>query len=122
MKQSAGWFCFVLLLGAVAGFWAGRGEVSAQSLDNQTTRWLAGTVAYGQSQDAFILFDSQTHRMVAYTIAPTRRLDLLAVRQVSYDLKPVAWGKQEPTVQEMKEAFEKAEPGGESEKQKSEKP
>ncbi len=29
MKNASGWFCFVLLLGAVAGFSAGRWDVQA---------------------------------------------------------------------------------------------
>ncbi len=109
MKNAAGWFCFVLLLGAVAGFAAGKGSVQAQSLDNKSSRYLAGVVTYGQAQDAFCLFDTQTNRLVAYTIGGNRRLELMAVRELSWDLKMVSWGKQEPTVQEVKDAFEKAE-------------
>jgi hypothetical protein len=109
MKNVAGWFCFVLLLGAVAGFAAGKWDVQAQSLDNKSTRYLAGVVTYGQAQDAFCLFDTQTNRLVAYTIGGNKRLELMAVREVSWDLKMVSWGKQEPTVQEVKDAFEKAE-------------
>lgn len=109
MKNMTGWFAFVLVLGAVAGFAAGRGEVSAQSIDNKTSRFLAGTIAYGQASDAFMLFDSQTNRLAAYTISGNRRLEVIAVREVSWDLKPISWGKQEPSVQEMKDAFEKAE-------------
>ena len=48
MKNASGWFCFVLLLGAVAGFSAGRWDVQAQSIDNKSTRYLAGTLSYGQ--------------------------------------------------------------------------
>src|SRR5262245_47576628 len=109
MKAYAGWFCFVLLLGAVAGFAAGRGEAGAQSIDNKSTRYLAGTVTYGQASDAFLLFDTQTNRLVAYTVGGNRRLELMAVREVSWDMKMVSWGKQEPTVQEVKDAFDKAE-------------
>jgi hypothetical protein len=106
-KSSAGWFCCVLLLGMAAGFAARRGE--AQSIDNKSTRYLAGVVTYGQSTDAFVLFDTQTNRLVAYTIGGNKRLELMAVREVSWDLKMVSWGKQEPTVQEVKDAFERAE-------------
>jgi hypothetical protein len=109
MKQSAGWFCFVLLLGSVAGFSAGRWDVQAQSVDNKSTRYLAGTIAYGQGQDAFMLFDTQTNRLIAYTIGGNRRLELMAVREVSWDLRMVSWGKQEPTVQEVRDAYEKTE-------------
>ena len=109
MRNAAGWFCFVLLLGAVAGFAAGKRDVSAQSVDNKTTRYLAGTVSYGQGTEAFLLFDTQTNRLVAYTIGGNRRLEVLAVRDVSWDLKPIEWGRQEPTVKEMRDAFEKAE-------------
>jgi hypothetical protein len=109
IKQSAGWFCFVLLLGSVAGFSAGRWEVQAQSVDNKSTRYLAGTIAYGQGQDAFMLFDTQTNRLIAYTIGGNRRLELMAVREVSWDLKMVSWGKQEPTVQEVRDAYDKTE-------------
>ena len=117
MKQAAGWFCFVLLLGAVAGFAAGKWDVAAQTVDNKTTRYLAGVVTYGQSLDAFMLFDSQTNRLAAYSITGNKRLEVIAIREVSWDLKPVSWGKQEPTVQEMKDAFEKSE----KEKEKPEK-
>lgn len=111
MRQYSGWFCFVLLLGAVLGFAAGKWETAAQAqtVDNKTTRYLAGTIAYGQALDAFVLFDSQTNRLVAYSITGNKKLELIAVRDVSYDLKPVSFGKHEPTVQQMKEDFEKAE-------------
>jgi hypothetical protein len=110
MKSYAGWFCFVLLLGACAGFAAGKLDVHAQSsVDNKSTRYLAGVVSYGQSQDAFCLFDTQTNRLSAYTFGGNKKLELMAVRELSWDMKMVAWGKQEPTVQEVKEAFEKAE-------------
>jgi hypothetical protein len=105
----AGWLCFVLLLGAVAGFAAGKGDLSAQTIDNKTSRYLAGTLTYGQSSEAFLLFDSQTNRLAAYTVSGNKRLELIAVREVSWDFKPVAWGKQEPQVQEMKDAWEKSE-------------
>jgi hypothetical protein len=111
MRQYTGWFCFVLLLGAVIGFAAGKWDTKAeaQSVDNKTTRWLAGTVTYGQALDAFLLFDSQTNRLMAYSITGNKKLELIAVRDVSYDAKPVSFGKQEPTVQQMKEDFERAE-------------
>ena len=110
MRNASGWFCFVLLLGAVAGFAAGRsGEVVAQTVDNKSTRFLTGVVTYGQASDAMLLFDTQTNRMVAYTITGGKSLEVIAVREVSWDFKPVSWGKQEPSVQEMKNAFEKSE-------------
>ncbi len=109
MRSYAGWFCFVLLLGCVIGFAAGKWDVSAQSIDNKSSRYLAGVMTYGQSTDAFMLFDTQTHRLVAYTVGGNKRLELMAVREVSWDLKMVSWGKQEPTVQEVKDAFEKSE-------------
>ena len=100
----------MLLLGAVAGFAAGRsGEVVAQTVDNKSTRFLTGVVTYGQASDAMLLFDTQTNRMVAYTITGGKSLEVIAVREVSWDFKPVSWGKQEPAVQEMKDAFEKSE-------------
>ena len=110
MRNASGWFCFVLLLGAVAGFAAGRGgDVAAQTVDNKTSRFLTGVVTYGQASDAMFLFDTQTNRLVAYTITGGKRLEVIAVREISWDFKPVAWGKQEPSVQEMKDAFERAE-------------
>lgn len=109
MRSYAGWFCFVLLLGVVLGFYAGKADVAAQSVDNKSTRWLAGTVSYGQWQDAFFLFDTQTHRLMAYTIGGSKRFELIAVREVSWDLKPVEYGRQAPTVKEMKELFQKSE-------------
>jgi hypothetical protein len=108
MRAYAGWFCFVLLLGAVAGFAAGKLDVQAQSVDNKSTRYLAGVVTYGTSQDAFCIFDTQTNRLSAYTFGGNKRLELMAVRELSWDMKMVSWGKQEPTVQEVKDAFEKA--------------
>ena len=108
MKNAAGWFCFVLLLGAVAGFAAGKWDVQAQTIDNKQSRYLAGVMTYGQSTDAFMLFDTQTNRLIAYTVGGNKRLELMAVREVSWDMKMVSWGKQEPTVQEVKDAYEKA--------------
>ena len=111
MKSYSGWFAFVLLLGLFAGFAAGRFERSAeaQSVDNKTNRWLVGTVSIAAGQDAFMLFDSQTNRLCAYTITGNKKLEVIAVREISYDLRPIAWGKQEPTVQEMRDAWEKSE-------------
>jgi len=109
MKNASGWFCFVLLLGAVAGFSAGRWDVQAQSVDNKSTRYLAGTISYGQGTDAFMLFDTQTNKLLAYTVGGNKRLELMAAREVTWDLKLSSWGKQEPTVQEVKDGFEKAE-------------
>jgi len=111
MKPYTGWLAFAALLGVVAGFGAGRfgSTAEAQSVDNKTTRWLASSVSMGGGQDAFLLFDSQTNRLVAYTVTPSKKLEVIAIREVSYDLRPVSWGKQEPTVQEMKDAWEKSE-------------
>jgi hypothetical protein len=109
MRQSAGWFCFVLLLGVVAGFSAGKFDAQAQSVDNKSTRWLAGVVTYGQSQDALCLFDTQTNRLLSYTFGGNKRLELMSVREVTWDLKMVSWGKQEPTVQEVRDASDKSE-------------
>ena len=111
MKTYTGWVAFAVLAGAVLGFGAGRFErtAEAQSVDNKTTRWLASGVSMGGGQDAFVLFDSQTNRLVAYTVTASKKLEVLAVREVSYDIRMVSWGKQEPTVQEIKDAWEKAE-------------
>ena len=122
MKNAAGWFCFVLLLGAVAGFSAGRWEVQAQSIDNKSTRYLAGTLSYGQATDAFMIFDTQTNKLLAYTIGGNRKLELLAAREITWDLKLASWGKQEPTAQEVKEAFEKADKAQHDREKKSETP
>ncbi len=109
MKNASGWFCFVLLLGVVCGFSAGRWDVQAQSVDNKSTRYLAASISYGQGTDAFMIFDSQTNKLLAYTIGANRKLELLAAREVTWDLRLSSWGKQEPTAQEVKDAFEKAE-------------
>ena len=124
MKNAAGWFCFVLLLGAVAGFSAGRNtwDVHAQSIDNKSTRYLAGTLSYGQSTDAFMIFDTQTNKLLAYTIGGNRKLELLAAREITWDLKLASWGKQEPTAQEVKDAFDKAEKAQHDKEKKSETP
>ena len=124
MKNAAGWFCFVLLLGAVAGFSAGRNswDAHAQSIDNKSTRYLAGTMSYGQSTDAFMIFDTQTNKLLAYTIGGNRKLELLAAREVTWDLKLASWGKQEPTAQEVKDAFEKAEKVQHDKEKKTETP
>jgi hypothetical protein len=124
MKNAAGWFCFVLLLGAVAGFSAGRntGDVHAQSIDNKSTRYLAGTLSYGQSTDAFMIFDTQTNKLLAYTIGGNRKLELLAAREITWDLKLSSWGKQEPTAQEVKDAFDKADKALHEKEKKTETP
>ncbi|HZN62122.1 MAG TPA: hypothetical protein VFC90_06925 [Planctomycetota bacterium] len=110
MKSTSGWIAFTLLLGVVLGFGAGRFERTAEAQsDNKTTRWLAAPVAIGGGVDAMALFDSQTNRLVFYTISGNKKLEVLAVREVTYDLRPVSHGKQEPTVQEMKDAWEKSE-------------
>ena len=111
MKSSSGWIAFTLLLGVVLGFGAGKFErpAEAQSIDNKTTRWLGGSMSIGGGIDAFVLFDSQTNRLAMYSIAGNKKLEVLAVREVSFDMRPVNFGKQEPSVQEMKEAWEKSE-------------
>ncbi len=112
MKSFSGWMAFVLLLGAILGFLAGRtesGQAAAQGVDNKTTRWLAGTVSYGQAQEVFLLFDAQTNRLMAYNITPMKELELLAVREVSYDVKMSSWGKQKPTPQQIRDEWEKFE-------------
>ena len=124
MKNYAGWFCFVLLLGACAGFAAGKFDVQAQSVDNKSTRYLAGVVSYGQAQDAFCLFDTQTNRLSAYTFGGNKKLELMAVRELSWDMKMISWGKQEPSVVEIKDLWEKSEKERverEKDKEKSEK-
>ena len=124
MKNASGWFCFVLLLGAVAGFSAGRsgGAVQAQSIDNKSTRYLAGTMTYGTSTDAFMIFDTQTNKLLAYTVSGNKKLELMAAREITWDLKLSSWGKQEPTAQEVKDAFDKAEKDREKhQKEKSDK-
>ncbi|MHC4607539.1 MAG: hypothetical protein ACYTAF_11530 [Planctomycetota bacterium] len=108
MRQYAGWFCFVLLLGVVVGFAAGKWDATAQTVDNKSTRWLAASITISQAEDAFMLFDTQTHRLLAYRVTPTKRLELMAVREVSWDLKPLEYGKQQPTVKDMKELFDKS--------------
>ena len=122
MKNASGWFCFVLLLGAVAGFSAGRsgGVAQAQSIDNKSTRFLAGTMSYGQSTDAFMIFDTQTNKLLAYTVSGNKKLELMAAREITWDLKLSSWGKQEPTAQEVKDAFEKAERERHEKEKKSE--
>jgi hypothetical protein len=120
MRNAAGWFCFVLLLGAVAGFAAGKRDAAAQTVDNKSTRFLAGTLTYGTSTDAFLLFDTQTNRLVAYTIGGNRRLEVLAIREVSWDLKPMEWGRQEPGVKEMRDAWERSEKDRVEKEKKSE--
>ena len=109
MKNVSGWFCFVLLLGAIAGFSAGRWDVQAQSIDNKSTRYLAGTLSYGQGTDAFMIFDTQTNKLLAYTVGGNRKLELMAAREITWDLRLASWGKQEPTAQEVKDAYDKAE-------------
>ena len=112
----------VLLLagGAAVGAAFARGEppAYAQSVDNKTTRWLTSTVEYGPNLQAMMLFDSQTNRLMAYAISPTKELEVLAIRDISFDLKAVSFGKQSPTVQKMKEDWEKSE----KPKEKEEKP
>ncbi len=56
-----------------------------------------------------MVFDTQTNKLLAYTIGANRKLELLAAREVTWDLRLSSWGKQEPTAQEVKDAFEKAE-------------
>jgi hypothetical protein len=41
-------------------------------------------------------------------VTGNKKLELVAVREVSWDLKPVSYGKQTPLVQEMKSIFEKS--------------
>ena len=108
MKAFSGWVCFAVLLGIVMGFQFGSAPLEAQSVDNKTNRWLAGTLTYGQSSDCFVLFDSQRHRLLVYTVTGSKKLELVAVREVSWDMKPVSFGKQIPPVQEVKSLFEKS--------------
>jgi hypothetical protein len=111
MTTISGWLAFVLLLGCLLGFAVSGAHrtAEAQGVDNKTTRWLAGTVSYGQAMECFVMFDSQTNRLMAYAITPGKELELVAVREISYDLKAVTFGKQKPPVQQMRDEWEKAE-------------
>lgn len=121
MKLQAGGFALAALVGAAAALVAGAAgrSAEAQSVDNKTTRWLSTTVEFAQSQQAMLLFDSQTNRLMAYVVTPMKELELVAVREISYDLKAVTFGKQKPTVQHMKEDWERTE---REEREKREKP
>lgn len=108
MKPFSGWIAFVLLLGAVIGFGAGRSghDAYAQSVDNKTTRWIGGTMQFTQGQDCLMLFDAQTNRLLAYTIDGSKKLHLMAVREISYDLKLASYGEQRPSAQEIRKIWE----------------
>ena len=96
--------------------------LTAQSVDNKSTRYLAGTISYGQSTDAFMLFDTQTNKLLAYTFSGNKKLELMAAREVTWDLKLASWGKQEPSVQEVKDGFDKAEKEKHDKEKKGENP
>ena len=55
-------------------------------------------------------------------IGGSRKLELLAAREITWDLKLASWGKQEPTAQEVKDAFEKADRALHEKEKKSETP
>ena len=46
----------------------------------------------------------------------------LRAREITWDLKLASWGKQEPTAQEVKDAFEKAEKDRHEKEKKAESP
>lgn len=110
MRKGLGGIAFALVLGLWIGTVAGRGTgtVQAQTVDNTTTRWLAASVGMGQGVDAFTLFDSQTQRLAVYRLDGDT-LRLLAVRDISYDIKPREFPdrKQFPPVLKMQEIYEK---------------
>ncbi len=112
MNSHSGWIAFGALgLAGVTFMAVGVFErpVDAQAVDNKTTRWLAATVSFGESQQAMMLFDSQTNRLMAYTVSPMKELELVSVREISYDLKLVTFGKQKPTVQQVRDDWERSE-------------
>ena len=52
---------------------------------------------------------TQTNKLLAYTVGGNRKLELMAAREITWDLRLSSWGKQEPTAQEVKDAYDKAE-------------
>jgi len=59
------------------------------------------------NQEVLYLFDTESRRLAVYNVNASNRLTLIAVRDTTYDLKPTEFGKQEPSVAELKEAFKK---------------
>ena len=73
----------------------------------------AGVVAVtglsSSNQEVLYLYDSESRRLAVYKVDASNRLALLAARDTTFDLKPQEYGKQDPSVKEMREAWKKHE-------------
>ena len=102
MVKNTGLIILTGLIGILVGIVLSRTDstLNAQTVDNKNSRWLAGTINTGGGTDAFVLFDSQTNRLLMYTLVG-KTLELVQVRDIGYDLKPRARGIQRPTIDEV---------------------
>lgn len=87
------------------------GVFPSPSAHASTADNLAGVVAAtglsSSNQEVLYLFDTESRRLAVYSVNASSRLTLVAVRDTTFDLKPQEFGKQEPSVADMKEAFRK---------------
>ncbi len=71
----------------------------------------AGVVAVtglaSSNQEVLYVFDREAQRLAVYKIDASNRLTLVAARETTFDFKPREFGKQEPSVRELKDAWEK---------------
>ena len=80
---------------------------------------VAVTGLNSSNQEILYLYDVENHRLAAYQVNASNRLALLAMRDITYDLKPQEFGKTDPPVKELKDLWKKHEENKEGGKEDS---
>lgn len=68
---------------------------------------VAVTGLNSSNQEVLYLYEVGSHRLAAYQVNASNRLALLAMRDTTYDLKPQEFGKNDPSVQDLKDLWKK---------------
>lgn len=70
---------------------------------------VAVTGLSSSNQEILYLYEVDSHRLAAYQVNASNRLALLAMRDITYDLKPQEFGKTDPPVEDLKDLWKKHE-------------
>ena len=69
----------------------------------------AGVVAVtglsSSNQEVLYLFDGESRKLAVYQVNASGKLTMLAMRDTTFDLKPQEFGKNEPSVKELKDLW-----------------
>ncbi len=68
---------------------------------------VAVTGLSSSNQEVLYLFDGETKKLAVYQVNASGRLTMLAMRDTTFDLKPQEYGKNEPSVKDLKDLWKK---------------